>query len=209
MTAAFRSPRTTWHAPWSQRARLVATSALAGSLSLAVVSHAYAIPGGGVVVGGQAVISVTAPGALVHNQTTANAAINWRTFGIGQGESVQFVQPDAHSVALNRVLGSDPSVILGRLSANGQVFLVNPNGVLFGSTAQVNVGGLVASTLQIRDADFMAGRYSFTDAGPGAVANRGSIIADGGSVACWAARSATPASSRPGWARWRSPPARP
>ncbi|MDB5495653.1 MAG: putative heme-hemopexin-binding/utilization protein, partial [Phenylobacterium sp.] len=176
-TAAHASPMT-----WGARARLVASSALAGSLALALASNAYAIPIDGAVVAGQATI-VAAPGALTINQTTQNAAINWQSFNIGQGEAVQFVQPNARSVALNRVLGSDPSTILGRLSANGQVFLVNPNGVLFGAGSQVNVGGLVASTLAIKDADFMAGQYRFAGAGPGSVINAGSIVADGGSVA--------------------------
>src|SRR6185369_13645824 len=80
-------------------------------------------------------------------------------------------------------LGPDPSSILGSLSANGKVFLVNPNGILFGQGAQVNVGGLVASTLNITDADFMAGRYNFSGSGTGTVVNRGSINADGGYVA--------------------------
>ena len=81
------------------------------------------------------------------------------------------------------MLGSDPSSILGSLSANGKVFLVNPNGMLFGQGAQVNVGGLVASTLDITDSDFMAGNYKFTGTGSGAVAQPGPINADGGYVA--------------------------
>ncbi|MDP3412015.1 MAG: filamentous hemagglutinin N-terminal domain-containing protein, partial [Polaromonas sp.] len=86
--------------------------------------------------------------------------------------------------ALNRVLGADPSSIMGTLSANGRVFLLNPNGVLFGSGAQVNVGGLVASTMSLSDAKFMSGDYSFTDAGNGSVVNQGNITAaDGGYVA--------------------------
>ncbi|MDB5466987.1 MAG: putative heme-hemopexin-binding/utilization protein, partial [Phenylobacterium sp.] len=164
------------------RAWLAASSALAGSLALVLASSAYALPVDGVVVAGQATIAGTA-GALTINQSSQNAAINWQGFSIGQGESVQFVQPSASSVALNRVLGSDPSTILGQLSANGQVFLVNPNGVLFGAGSQVNVGGLVASTVQIKDADFMAGQYRFSVAGAGSVVNQGSIVADGGSVA--------------------------
>lgn len=176
-TATAAKPATLARKLW-----LAATSALVGSLALTIVGAAHAGPTGGVVVAGGATINGT-PGDITINQSTQNAVINWHGFGIGQGEAVTFVQPNAQSVALNRVLGSDPSVILGRLSANGQVFLVNPNGVLFGTGAQVNVGGLVASTLKISDADLMAGRYRFSEAGTGAVVNRGAIVADGGSVA--------------------------
>ncbi|HEY8571481.1 MBG domain-containing protein [Phenylobacterium sp.] len=157
---------------------------LAGStaLALAVATGAYALPTGGEVAAGQAGVS-TAGGTMTVNQATQNVAINWQTFGIGQSETVRFVQPNSQSVALNRVLGSDPSNILGALSANGRVFLINPNGVLFGAGSQVNVGGLVASTLNITDADVMAGRYVFSGAG-GTVLNQGAITAaDGGFVA--------------------------
>ena len=122
-------------------------------------------------------------GKTTINQSSQNVAINWQSFNIGQTEAVQFVQPNSSSVALNRVLGSDPSSILGSLSANGKVFLLNPNGILFGQGAQVNVGGLVASTLNITDGDFMAGRYNFSGAGKGTILNQGSINADGGYVA--------------------------
>jgi hypothetical protein len=81
------------------------------------------------------------------------------------------------------VLGADPSSILGSLSANGKVFLVNPNGILFGKGASVNVGGLVASTLNITDSDFFAGNYKFSGASQGSVQNLGSISAAGGYVA--------------------------
>ena len=76
-------------------------------------------------------------------------------------EAVHFRQPSADSIALNRVIGGDPSIILGRLQANGRIFLLNPNGILFGAGAQLNVGGLLASTLHTRDEEFMAGRYLF------------------------------------------------
>lgn len=164
----------------TRRARLVGSSALAG-LALAVASSAYALPTGANVVAGAAAVAGT-PGALTITQTSQNAAINWQTFNIGQGEAVTFAQPNASAIVLNRVLGADPSAILGRLSANGQVFIVNPNGVLFGAGAQVNVAGLVASTLNISDADLMAGRYSFSGPG-GSVTNLGAINADGGVVA--------------------------
>ncbi|MGK5010761.1 YDG domain-containing protein, partial [Janthinobacterium sp. MDB2-8] len=89
----------------------------------------------------------------------------------------------SNAVALNRVLGSDGTTILGNLSANGKVFIVNPNGVLFGQGASVNTAGLVASTLDINNADFMAGNYKFSGNGTGKVLNQGSISAPGGYVA--------------------------
>ena len=164
-------------------ARRFAIKALAGAIlvSLATVAQAQQ-PTGGVVTRGDATITGTNQYTTIH-QTTAKVVINWNSFSIGAGETVQFIQPDAQSVALNRVLGADPSVILGNLIANGKVFLLNPNGVLFGDGASVNVGGLVASTMNITDENFLAGRLEFTDAGAGSVVNRGTITAaDGGHV---------------------------
>src|ERR1035437_5036493 len=106
---------------------------LGGSLSLALAfgSNVYAGPTGGAVSAGSASIAGGA-GKTTISQSSQNVAINWQGFNIGQTESVQFVQPNSNAVALNRVLGSDPSSILGSLSANGKVFLLNPNGILFG-----------------------------------------------------------------------------
>ncbi|HUW36571.1 MAG TPA: MBG domain-containing protein [Rhodocyclaceae bacterium] len=157
------------------------------SLMLAFGGQVYALPTGGVVSAGSAGIA-GGTGAMTVNQASQNVAINWQGFSIGSGEAVRFVQPNSSSVALNRVLGSDPSSILGSLSANGKVFLVNPNGILFGQDAAVNVGGLVASTLNIRDRDFMAGNYEFSGAGKGTVENQGAINADGGYVALLGAK---------------------
>jgi filamentous hemagglutinin family protein len=160
-----------------------ALKTLAVSLMMACGASAYAQPVGGVVSAGSATIGGTS-GNMTITQTTPNAAINWQSFGIKAGESVQFVQPSSSSVALNRVTGSDPSSIMGSLTANGKVFLVNPNGILFGQGASVNVGGLVASTLAITDANFMANNYKFSGAGTGSVVNQGTINAtDGGYVA--------------------------
>jgi filamentous hemagglutinin family protein len=142
------------------------------------------LPQGATVVAGQASINSPSAGQMVINQTTKAAAINWQSFDIGAGDSVQFVQPGAASVALNRVVGADPSTIMGHLNANGQIFLVNPNGVLFAPGASVNVGGIVASSLGISDADFLSGNYHFSGGGHGAVVNQGSITAaHGGYVA--------------------------
>ena len=117
-------------------------------------------------------------------QLTDQAIVDWNTFSIGSGESVQFLQPSDLSVILNRVTGVDPSIILGTLQANGNVFLINRNGILFGPESVVNVGGLVASTLNLSNEDFLAGNYAFAQV-PGselaAVVNRGKItISPGG-----------------------------
>lgn len=157
-------------------------SAMALCLATAFASSANAGPAGGVVTAGSAGITATGAKTTI-TQQSQNAIINWRSFGIAAGESVQFAQPNASSVTLNRVLGSDASAIMGNLSANGRVFLVNPNGILFGSGASVNVGGLVASTLNISDTNFMAGRYSFSGTSEADVVNRGTIDADNGFVA--------------------------
>ncbi len=161
-----------------------ALKALCLGMVLGFAATSNALPTAGTVVSGNATINNSGNNSLTINQTSANATFNWQSFNIGASESVRFVQPDANSVALNRVLGSDPSRILGNLTANGKVFLINPNGVLFGSGASVNVGGLVASALDITDADFMAGRYRFDGTGTGDVNNLGAIrAADGGYVA--------------------------
>lgn len=175
----------------SRKSLLRATTALAGfawvvalalGAPLGLTAHAQTLPTGGVVSAGEANISA-APNSLTITQSSQNVAINWQTFSIGANDSVVFNQPNSGSVALNRVLGADPSAIFGTMTANGQVFLINPNGIVFGQGSQVNVGGLVASSLALSDSDFMAGQYNFSSAGTGAVLNQGSIIADGGFVA--------------------------
>jgi filamentous hemagglutinin family protein len=166
---------------------VMVSHALAGAfLPQAHALDPAALPAGGTVVGGAATIRATGPARLDIQQHTGRAAIDWQSFNIGSAAHVNFAQPSASSVALNRVLaGGGASTILGKLTSNGQVFLVNPQGVLFGSSAQVNVGGLVASTLDISSADFMSGRASFSRNGAaGAVVNQGSLqAADGGYIA--------------------------
>ncbi|MEO6986815.1 MAG: filamentous hemagglutinin N-terminal domain-containing protein [Paralcaligenes sp.] len=152
--------------------------------ALAFGSTTWALPTGGVVVQGGASYASDAANTMTVKQSTDKAIINWQGFSIGSGETVRFQQPDASSVTLNRVVGSDPSAIMGNLNANGKVFLVNPNGVLFGQNASVNVGGLTASTLGIADTDFMAGNYQFSGTSKSSVVNHGTINAsDGGYVA--------------------------
>ena len=145
-------------------------------------STGVVLPTDGQIVAGSGIISQTG-NTLTVNQATNNMIANWKSFSIGAGGTVEFIQPNANSVALNRVLGNEASSIYGNLIANGKVFLVNPNGVLFAPGAQVNVGGIVASTLNISDSDFLAGNYKFSGDG-GTVTNQGTITAaDGGYVA--------------------------
>ncbi|MDI1261263.1 GLUG motif-containing protein [Aquabacterium sp.] len=163
---------------------LVASAAL---LTCAAAS-ATDLPTGGQIITGSG--SLTTDGTtLTITQTSATMAADWQGFSIGLGHTVHFIQPSANAVALNRVLGTDVSVIQGALIANGLVFLINPNGVLFTPTAQVNVGGLVASTLSLSTADFMAGRYQFAGTSSNAIVNQGRITtANGGTIALIAAR---------------------
>jgi filamentous hemagglutinin family protein len=153
--------------------------------------QAGTLPTGGTVINGSATINSNAANtAMTINQTSQGAIINWNGFSIGTGDSVQFIQPNTSAVALNRVVGGVPSEILGSLSANGRVFLVNPSGVLFATGSSVNVGGLVASTLDISDADFQSGvasgsfRFEGNEEGVPQVVNQGTITAaQGGTVA--------------------------
>ncbi len=154
---------------------------LAGTVA-ARPATAQTLPTGGEVAAGQASVA-TRGSSMTVNQTSDRAVLNWQSFSIGKDASVTFDQPGTSSVALNRVVGSDPSSILGNLSSNGKVFLVNGNGIVFGKTASVNVGGLVASTLNISDADFMAGQSRFAGTSTAGVQNDGTITAKGGYVA--------------------------
>ena len=167
-----------WVAPW------VAAGFV--TLQLWTPTLTLALPTDGKVVAGQATIQHTTPTSLSIQQATNKAILNWNSFSIAANESVRFHQPSIYSIALNRVIGIDPSVILGQLQANGRIFLINPNGILFGAGAQVNVGGLFASTLQIKDGDFMAGRYLFAQdplKGLRSVVNKGEIhVSDHGFV---------------------------
>jgi filamentous hemagglutinin family protein len=163
-----------------QRLRLTRMSfAVAAAFS----SVALGNPLNPTVVVGSATFQSTANTLTVTN--TNGAVINWRGFSIGQGEITRFIQPGALSQVLNRVTGGSPSVILGALQSNGRVFLINQNGIAFGPGAQVDVGGLVVSSLGLSNADFAAGRLNFTQqAGAGGIVNQGVIrTASGGLVA--------------------------
>ncbi len=143
--------------------------------------HGFCLPEGEVVVDGAAAFDRSQANTLNINQSTDKMVANYNSFSIAQPEAVHFNQPSSSSIALNRVVGVDPSSILGTLTANGRIFLVNPNGVLFGQGSKVDTAGLVASTLNISNADFLAGRYTFVGPG-GSVVNQGYISSPGGFV---------------------------
>ncbi|MDX1432256.1 MAG: filamentous hemagglutinin N-terminal domain-containing protein [Gammaproteobacteria bacterium] len=162
---------------------------LGGALvsSTGVAPIAVAGPTGGKVVAGSGHIQRPDASTTVIRQQSRSLAIDWTGFDVAGHERVQFQQPSASAAALNRVFSQLPSEIHGSITANGRIFIINPNGVIFGPGARVEVGGLMASTLDIDIDDFMSGRYRF-DAPhgfePGAIVNRGLIeAASGGGVA--------------------------
>ncbi|HET6913091.1 MAG TPA: filamentous hemagglutinin N-terminal domain-containing protein, partial [Rhodanobacteraceae bacterium] len=177
-------------APWLRYKKLAFSLALAaGSLSVAGVASAAggvaagAGPTGGTVVGG--VGSITQNGAsTVINQQSKLLSLNWQTFNVGKDASVLFNQPSFNAVALNRILDQSPSQIFGRINSNGQIFLINTHGIIFGSSAQLNVGGLVASTLDLTPDDFLKQHFNLdAHGGHAGIVNQGTIAAaSGGSV---------------------------
>lgn len=156
------------------------------ALAAALLSmQALAAPTGGQVTAGTASIQHNGAVTDIH-QASQKAAINWQGFGIAPNETVNFHQPNASAITLNRVVGNEASLIQGALNANGRVFLVNANGILFTQGASVNTAGLVASTLNITDHDFLSGNFVFQGdgSGKGSILNLGTIKAtDGGYVA--------------------------
>lgn len=149
-------------------------------VALLAFSHpVMAAPEGGVVTSGSASINQAGTTTTI-NQASNKATINWQRFSIAPAETVNFNQPSTSAIALNRVIGNERSVIEGALNANGKVFLVNSAGVLIGRGGRVNTGGFVASTRDISDSDFNAGKYSFSGSSDGSVINLGTITVNGG-----------------------------
>lgn len=156
-----------------RKALLVAATACLGN------GLTWANPTGPQVVNGQ--VSFASNGGVLSITNSPGSIINWQGFSIQAGEITRFIQQNSSSAVLNRIIGQDPSQILGALQSNGRVFLINPNGILFGSGAQVDVNGLVSSTLNISNADFLAGKLNF-NAGDkaGAIQNQGTITTPSG-----------------------------
>ena len=133
-----------------------AALALVGTCALA-----QSLPTGMQVTHGQAT-AVTTGNSLLNISATDKSVLQWQQFSIGAGNTVNFQLPSSSSQVLNQVTGGNPSQILGSLTSNGQVWLINPNGIVFGAGARVDVGALVASTLHLSADDFVAGRYRFS-----------------------------------------------
>ncbi|PKI79618.1 filamentous hemagglutinin, partial [Malaciobacter halophilus] len=130
-------------------------SALLGTTTLT-----FAAPSGGIVTSGSANISSSGKVTNI-TQNSSKVSINWNKFNIAKDEIVNFKQPNVKSIALNRVIGNEKSIINGALNANGQVWILNSNGVLFGKNAKINTAGLLATTKNLSDEDFNAGNYTF------------------------------------------------
>jgi filamentous hemagglutinin family protein len=168
---------------------LTALAVLIGTLFVPTLSQAQApaagaLPSGARVTAGSAAIQSGA-NAMTIRQSSANLITNWKSFDIGRDAKVEFIQPSSTAVALNRVTGGSATQIFGMLKANGRIFLVNPEGILFGASARVDAGGLVASTMKISDQDFLAGKYQFDlDNAAGRIQNFGELVSrQGGFVA--------------------------
>jgi len=170
---------------------LLATSCLVAAPLIAASSALAAGPSGGTVVAGQATVTTPSSTSTVITQTSSRALINWNSFSISAGSTVTFDQPGSKSITVNRVTGTGASDIYGDLFANGRIWLINANGILFGKGSEINVGALIATTSDITDSDFRKGHYNFGTASTNSAAsvvNQGTIVArDHGSVVLSAA----------------------
>uniref|UniRef100_UPI00260C9292 beta strand repeat-containing protein n=1 Tax=Metallibacterium sp. TaxID=2940281 RepID=UPI00260C9292 len=188
-TQAARNPRTTL--PRRKLLSLSVSFAAVVAGTFLFCGSALAVPGlppgttptGGVIVGGSGSISQSGDTTTI-NQSSGLLAINWNTFNVGANATVLFNQPSAAAIALNRILDQNPSLIFGHIDSNGLIFLINTHGIIFGPTAELNVGGLLASTLDMTPTDFMSRRFNLDAHGAVAsVVNYGLInAASGGSV---------------------------
>jgi len=172
---------------WQSKSAAIAIAIMAMSLHS---NSVQAMPEQGKVVAGQGEIARPDEKTMVINQKTDRLALDWQKFNIAKDEKVHFDQNSKSAIALNRVVGDGRSIIDGSLSAKGHVFVINPNGVLFGKNSSVDVGGLVASTANVTDDDMRNFAQGKGDLGlqiaagrEASVINAGTIKAEGGLVA--------------------------
>lgn len=165
-------------------AGLMLTCMIAGNTYAQSNVAANSLPQGGTVSSGAAAISANSAQMTI-KQHTDKASISWNSFNIGSSAAVNIIQPNAQSVLLNRVTGNDPSQIFGKLSANGQVILLNPNGIVFGNNGSVTASSFTASTFGLTDSNFDQNIYKYSRNGStSAVVNQGKIqVAAGNFVA--------------------------
>ena len=150
-------------------------------LLLGVTLNVYANPQGENVVAGSATFDRSTPNKLTVNTASNNTIINYNSFSIAANETTRINQPGTSSAVLNRVVGVDPSSIYGTLSSNGKLFLVNPNGIIFGPNSRVNAPAILASTLDIANNDFLKGNYNFfKNGGSSYIINQGRLAASPG-----------------------------
>ncbi|MCP3688161.1 MAG: filamentous hemagglutinin N-terminal domain-containing protein, partial [Gammaproteobacteria bacterium] len=153
-----------------------------GAFLITTSQIGYSNPQGGTVVQGSASLSTSGLTATI-NQTSNRAVIDWQGFSINSDEITQFNQPSINAATLNRVVSGNPSAIYGQLKANGSVYLINPNGIIVGSTGVINTQSFLASTLDVSNDEFMAGGSQyFSGDSDASITNLGQIEAVGGDV---------------------------
>ena len=168
----------------TKRNRRLRCILLAGTALSATPLAAQELPTGPSVAHGSVGISTPSAGHMAIDQSSAEAVVNWQGFSVGAGGRVDIRQPSASSALLNRVTGPTPSSIAGRITASGQVFLVNPNGIILTKSGAVDAGAFVASTLGISDQAFLDGRHEYAGNGrSAAVENHGTITVGPGGYA--------------------------
>jgi filamentous hemagglutinin family protein len=192
MTGADMAKRQNELSVWAVARTSFAVFVLSGVLLAPAPSLSQTLPTGGNVTHGAATIAAPQGSTLNISQTSNRAIINWNSFSVGAGGRVNFNQPSTSAATLNRVTGTTSSTIAGAITAPGTVLLINPNGIAITPTGTVNVGSFAASTLDIKNSDFLAGNYKFTGNGTSAtVTNAGRInVSDGGFAALLGGRVA-------------------
>jgi filamentous hemagglutinin family protein len=147
------------HSKSSFCCRFVSGSLVFAATIFLFASIGLALPQDGQVQSGEVQLKQVTPKRLDVNQTSDKAIIDWKSFNIAEGEHTHFQLPSNNSINLSRVIGGQRSDIFGKLSSNGQLMLINPNGVVFGINSRVDVHGLIATTNDIRNQDFLANRF--------------------------------------------------
>lgn len=145
--------------------------------TISLVLSANALPLGSQVVAGSASITINGSSMQI-TQSSGSSIMNWNKFNIGSGETVNFVQPSSNSVSLLRVTGTESSSVLGRIVSNGVVYIINPNGVILGSSFRLDCNGLIISSYNMTNDDFVVGRFRLTKSDTaGNILNQGTLSA--------------------------------